>query len=65
MVRVTQTPPLLYSQNTKAKFNPFSYPSGKNDSISDTNKTVRQIFDWVKIGGDINSRSTWISLVDP
>jgi hypothetical protein len=27
------------------------------------NKTIRQIFDWVKIGGVINSRSPWILLM--
>jgi len=30
---------------------PECYPSGKNDPISSTNKTIRQIFDWVKIWG--------------
>ena len=28
----------------------FTYPSGKNDHISSTNKAFRQIFNWVKIG---------------
>jgi hypothetical protein len=55
MVLFIKTPPLLYCQNRKADFGPFSYPSGKNDPISSTNKTVRQIFDWVKIGAVINS----------
>jgi len=30
---------------------PECYPSGKNDPISSTNETIRQIFDWVKIWG--------------
>jgi hypothetical protein len=38
----------------------LAYPSGKNDPINSMNKTIRQIFDWVKIGGVINSRSPWI-----
>ena len=38
---------------------PFSYPSGRNDLISNTNKTFRQIFDWVKIGGVINCFRWW------
>ena len=41
----------------------LAHPSGKNDPISCTNKTVRQIFNWVKIGGFINLRSPWILLV--
>jgi hypothetical protein len=44
----------------KANFGPFSYPSGRNDPISSTNKTLRQIFDWVKIGGVINTWLTWM-----
>jgi len=51
----------LYSQSRKVNFDPFSYPSGKNDPIGSTNKTVRQIFNWVKIV--INSRSPCILLV--
>jgi len=31
----------LYSQSRKVNFDPFSYPSGKNDPIGKYNKTVR------------------------
>ena len=50
----------MYSQNRKANFYPFSYPSGRNDPIGTMNKTVRPIFDWIKIGEVIKFRSSWI-----
>ena len=56
-----QSPPKVYSQNRKANFYPVSYPSGRNAPIGTTNKTVRPIFDWIKIGEVMNFRSLWIS----
>jgi len=51
----------MYTQNRKANLGPFPYPSDRNDPFDSKNKTVRQIFDWVKIEGVIVSRPVWIS----
>ena len=48
--------------NRKANLGPFLYPSDRNDPFDSKNKTVRQIFDWVKIEGVIITlRQVWIS----
>jgi len=60
MVSSTWSPPKMYSQNRKANFGPIPYPSDGNDPFDSKNKTVRQIFDWVKIEGVITSRPVLI-----
>ena len=49
MVPFTWSPPKMYTRNKKTNFRPFPYPSDRNDPFDSKNKTVRQIFDWVKI----------------
>jgi len=61
MVSFTWSPPNMYTRNRKANLGPFPYPSDRNDPFDSKNKTVRQIFDWVKIEGVIVSRPVRIS----
>src|ERR1700722_15555539 len=61
MVPFTWSPPNMYTQNRNANFGPFPYPSDRNDPFDSKNKTVRRIFDWVKIEGVITLRPVRIS----
>ena len=61
MVPFTWSPPNMYTQNRNANFGPFPYPSDRNDPFDSKNKTIGQIFDWVKIEEVITSRPVQIS----